>query len=62
MSKETSGYVVETKDGKRGRTYHKKGLINEKVPVYLEADKKFTYQSSAILCSPDTLTIKGFID
>jgi hypothetical protein len=62
MSKETAGYVVETKDGKRGRTFHNKGLVNEKVPVYLETDKQFIYSTSAILCDQNTLTIKGFID
>lgn len=31
-----SGYIVLTKHGKQGRTYHNKGLINNKVPVYLE--------------------------
>lgn len=62
MSKENAGYVVETKDGKRGRTFHKKGFVNGKVPVYLETDKRFTYSESAILCNHDTLTIKGFID
>lgn len=62
MSKETAGCVVETKAGKIGRTFHSKGLINEKVPVYLETDKKFIYSESAILCDPDTLKIKGYID
>ena len=30
-----SGYLVKTKSGLAGRTYHSKGLINNKVPVYL---------------------------
>lgn len=29
------GYLVETKSGKQGRTYHNKGTINGKIPVYL---------------------------
>lgn len=29
------GYLVTTKRGLQGRTYHSKGLINGKVPVYL---------------------------
>lgn len=33
-----SGYLVETKDGKHGRTYHSKGLINGKIPVYLATE------------------------
>lgn len=29
------GYLVTTKNGLQGRTYHSKGLINGKIPVYL---------------------------
>jgi len=32
---QNSGYLVKTQSGKQGRTYHNKGLINGKVPVYL---------------------------
>lgn len=58
---EKSGYLVETKNGKSGRTYHSKGLINDKVPVYLETSK-FMYSDKAILCNPKTLKMIGFID
>lgn len=61
--RENSGYLVETKTGKRGRTYHSKGLINGKVPVYLEDEnKKLSFSDNAILCDPATLRIIGFID
>lgn len=33
-----SGYIVETKEGKLGRTYHSKGLVNGKIPVYLATE------------------------
>lgn len=57
-----SGYLVETKKGKKGRTYHLKGLIKGKVPVYLETDKRFHYSDDAILCDPQTLKRTGFVD
>ncbi len=55
------GKLVVTKNGERGRTYNSKGIINGKLPVYLEIDK-FKYQETAILCDPTTLQIIGFID
>ena len=61
MSRKNSGFIVETKSGKRGRTYHSKGLINEKVPVYLEITEN-EHQKAAILCRPETLKQIGFID
>ena len=61
MSSRKPGYLVVTKNGKKGRTYSSKGLINEKVPVYLEI-KKHKYSDKGILCDPETLKVKGFID
>lgn len=55
------GKIVITKSGKVGRTYNEKGLINGKVPVYLE-NSKHQYSEDAILYDPDSLTVKGFID
>ena len=55
------GYAVITSDGKPGRTYHNRRLINGKVPVYLET-KKFTFSDKGILCNPKTLKIVGFVD
>lgn len=67
--------MVETKDGKKGRTFHSKGLVNEKVPVYLATEEKtydkgtkheitipVAYSDTAILCEPSTLKRIGFID
>lgn len=51
----TKGYVIETKEGKKGRTYHEKPLINGKVQVILDDGTK-------LLCSEESLTVKGFID
>ena len=56
MTKKTAGYLVETKDGKQGRTYHSKGTINGKIPVYVDGEKK------PRLCNRDNLRIKGFLD
>jgi len=56
MNKKTAGYLVETKDGKKGRTYHDRGLINGKVPVYVTGEEK------PRLCDPDNLKVIGFID
>jgi hypothetical protein len=61
MSTKKSGYIVETKDGKKGRTFHSKGIINDKIPVYLETSP-FQYATQAILCDPKTLKLRGFID
>ena len=59
--KNNSGYIVQTKSGKRGRTYHSKGTINGKVPVYLLDDSEKPSET-AMLCDPKTLKIDGFID
>lgn len=61
MQEKNPGYIVETKTGKIGRTYHSKGLINDKVPVYLKIDE-FKYSDNAILCDPKTLKQVGFFD
>lgn len=55
------GVIVETKTGKIGRTFNNKGLINGKVPVYLEIDEN-SYTDKAILCDPKNLKQIGFID
>lgn len=55
------GYLVKTKTGKIGRTYHSKESINGKIPVYLEI-KRHEYSENAILCDPKTLEQIGFID
>lgn len=48
-----AGYLVETKTGLTGRTYHEP-LVNGKVRVYTSKGK--------LLCDPDSLKMKGFID
>lgn len=50
-----SGYLVTTKHGVNGSTYHKDKLIDGKQPVYVGNNVK-------LLCDPETLTINGFID
>ena len=37
MSKD-SGYLVETKTGKQGRTFHRERLINDKLIVYVDIE------------------------
>jgi len=54
LNSRNKGYLVETKNGLIGRTYHSDPLINGKQPVYLEKGK--------LLCDPGTLKLKGFID
>ncbi len=49
-----SGLMVKTKSGLIGRTYSNEEPINGKVRVYTEKGK--------LLCDPETLKIKGFID
>lgn len=57
MSKD-SGYLVKTKTGKEGRTYHREGLVNKKMVVYVEINGK----EVKMLCDPKTIEIIGFID
>ena len=61
MSTRKPGYLVVTKKGNKGRTFTSKGLINGKVPVYLEIEK-FKYSDKGILCDPKSLKMTGFID
>jgi len=49
-----AGRLVETKTGLTGRTYNHEELINGKVRVYTGKGK--------LLCDPNTLKLKGFID
>ncbi len=54
-----SGYLVETKNGKKGRTYHREGLVNKKTVVHLETEEG---KEVKMLCDPKTLKIIGFAD
>jgi len=49
-----SGYIVETKTGLIGRTFHRDEQVNGKQVVHTAKGK--------LLCDPATLTMKGFID
>lgn len=51
---DNAGYLVEAKSGK-GRTYHNKELVNDKVQVFLDDGRK-------MLCAPEKLKVIGFID
>lgn len=56
MSHKNAGYLVKTKDGKKGRTKHSdEPVIVYKVPVYLDDGTK-------MLCDRSTLKITGYID
>jgi len=57
MSK-NSGYLVETKTGKVGRTYHIEGLVNKKMVVHVEVNDKIL----KMLCDPKSIKITGFIE
>jgi hypothetical protein len=60
MSKD-SGYLVETKTGKQGRTYHRERLLNGKVIVHLETEEE-NNQNIKYLCDPQTVKIIGYVD
>lgn len=76
MDRSKSGYLVETKGGKIGRTFHSKGMVNGKVPVYLGNDYEDinegvdkspfmfpkSFSETAVLCDKDSLKVIGFID
>lgn len=51
-----AGYIVETKTGKIGRTYHREAQINKKTVVHIEGEDK------PLLCDPKTLKITGYVD
>ena len=53
-----SGYIVQTKNGIEGRTYHRENLVNKKMVVHIEKDGK----DVKMLCDPKTLKIIGFAD
>lgn len=55
MSKD-SGYLVETKSGKKGRTYHRETLVKKKQIVHIDGT------DVPMLCDPKTLKIIGYID
>jgi len=57
MSKD-SGYLVKTKSGKEGRTYHRDGLVNKKMVVHLDVEGR----DVKMLCDPKTTEIIGYID
>ena len=57
MSKD-SGYLVETKTGKKGRTYHRDNKVNGKIVVYIDVDGK----EVKMLCDPETVKIIGYVD
>jgi len=53
-----AGYLVTTKTGLKGRTYHREGRINDKVVVHVEINGK----EVKMLCDPKTIVTTGFID
>lgn len=58
MSKD-SGCLVETKTGKKGRTYYREGLINKKMIVHIKTEDK---KEVKMLCDPETVKIIGYVD
>ncbi len=55
-----AGYIVETRDGKIGRTYHKKQFVNGKCHVHMQTTPD-NYSDNSALFDPKSLTIIGFI-
>jgi len=49
-----AGKIVETKNGLIGRTYNYESPVNGKIIVHIEKGK--------LLCNPETLKLKGYID
>lgn len=54
------GYLVKTKTGKTGRTYHAEKMVNGKLKVHVMEDYNLTGEK--LLCDPKKLKIIGFID
>jgi len=57
MSKD-SGYLVKTKSGKEGRTYHRESLVNKKMVVHIEING----ETLKMLCDPKSIKIIGYVD
>ena len=55
--KKNAGFLVETKTGLKGRTYHHEAPVNGKTIVHLEDEK-----SPNMLCKFNTLKIIGYVD
>lgn len=53
-----SGYLVETKKGVTGRTYHSENIINKKMVVHVTIKDKIV----KMLCDPNTLKIIGYVN
>jgi hypothetical protein len=58
MSKD-SGYLVKTKTGKEGRTFHREGLVNKKTIVHILDENG---KDVKLLCNPKTIKIIGYVD
>ena len=58
MSKD-SGYLVETKTGKQGRTFHRERLINDKLIVYVDIEEE---KIKKFLSDSQTVKIIGYVD
>jgi len=56
ISGKNPGYIVETKTGKVGKTYHREALVNKKQVVHIEGEKL------PMLCDPKSLKITGYFD
>jgi len=54
-----SGYLVQTNTGLCGRTYHRDGMINKKIVVYVTDNNGKTIK---YLFSQENIKITGFID
>ena len=61
MKKNSGALVTIKKTGKKGRTYHKDGEVNGKIPVHL-IDDNFEPTGKKVLVSVYNLEINGFID
>jgi len=57
-SQRNPGYLVETKTGVKGRTYHREGIVNKKMVVHVMVDDK----DVKMLCDPKTVKIIGYVD
>lgn len=49
-----SGRIVVTQNGITGRTYNSEEYVNDKVVVHIKGGK--------LLCRPETLKVKGYIN
>ena len=55
------GFLVQTEDGRKGRTYHRESYIRDRVKVYIETSPG-EYADTAIMFPRTQISVIGYIE